>query len=374
MKEKDFTATTLAEETIFSQLHVVEFWMPQILGEQNCNLKCKHCYVPAGGHKPEKILSLPEYQSALKKVMSAPAFGGKWDVVFPGMEPLLHPMIIFPLAELASALGARSIGMTTNGVLLRNGILEQVINSPINIINISLDGANAVTHNTQRRASVFDQTINNLSALAQQAPKIRVVTNSTITRQNYREVGEMVFVAHNAGASLAAFHPFEVAENADNRLMLNPPEIVSAIKLIIESVENGAGSAAIEFEPGTVGSFLSAWNQNIFTGMKLVIDETGFLFFWKRFGKHEVFVNLMFYPHHFIRTLRVMDDGSFSSCRRMAKHGWEGVGNIRGQSLAEIRKLPEAISALAQIWQEFIDQVRIFPAEFKLFTKFMERG
>ncbi len=350
-------ATELAAGTLFSQLHVLEFWMPQYAGKRNCNLSCVHCYVPPGGQT--RVMNDDEYEAVLLHIMrDVKPYGGKWDVVFPGMEPLLPRNIplLFRLTNRAAKEGARSIGLTTNGVLLVGKTLERVTDSPITTINVSIDGVSK-DHDAQRgKRGLFAKTTRNIKELCRRAPEKRVITNTTITRLNEARVAELVAVADALGCTYAAFHPFEIACNADNSLALDSTETSNAILRILESFATGQGSVVIEFESSTAGAFFPLWESGAFAEMELVADETGFLFLRRRKGIYELLVSLMFHPHHFIRTLRVLSDGSLSSCRRMALCGWTGIGDLRTQSLGEIADFPETTEALAHIWQEFLSQ------------------
>lgn len=347
----------LAKSTLFSQLHVLELWMPQYVGKRNCNLVCVHCYVPPGGQT--RIMSEDEYEEVLLRVIrDVKPYGGKWDVVFPGMEPLLprNLSLLFRLAQRAGKEGTRSIGLTTNGVLLTGRTLEKVVASPITTINVSIDGI-ARDHDVQRgKRGLFAKTTRNIGELCRRAPEKRVITNTTITRLNGARVAEMVAVARDLGCTYAAFHPFEIACNADDSLALGSAEINASVMPILDAFEAGHGSVVVEFESSTAGAFFRLRENGVFADMELVADETGFLFLRRKKGAYELLISLMFHPHHFIRTLRVLSDGSLSSCRRMALCGWAGIGNLRTQSLDEIAGLPETMEALACIWQELLSQ------------------
>lgn len=355
-------ALRAAQRTTGTQLHIVEFWMPQHAAKRNCQLDCVHCYVPKGGRTAGYIMTKQEYLAVLDRLMDYPAYLGKWDVVFPGMEPLLprNHDILFAMCERAHERGSRSVGITTNGLLLAGDTLKRVADSPVSTVNVSLDGPEAI-HDAQRGApGLFAKTIANVKGLCTRAPHKKVITNTTITRLNSTVLGAVIKTATDLGCTYAAFHPYETARNAEHSLALTRPELLRAIEAILTSFAHGLGSVVLEFEASTAGAFFDLCQRGAFRDFEFVADETGFLFFRKLQGCHELLVNAIVYPHHFIRTIRVLDDGSLSSCRRMALSGWRGVGDLRQQSLDQILAMPETLEAAAQIWEEFIDQV---PAE-----------
>lgn len=355
-------ALLLAERSLFSRLQVVEFWMPQFTDAVNCNLKCGHCYVPTVG--PRENMTTTEYLTVLEAVMEHPAFPEqdgrrRWDVVFPGMEPLLPRNIplLRTLVERADALGARSIGVTTNGTLFQNDVLEWLAESPVINVNVSIDGTKEI-HDLHRGEGFFEKTARGLQRLnIASRGRQRVITNTTITALNAGSLYEVADISTTLGCDYASFHPFEAADNAQNTLFALPREktVAAAQRLVEQWEKNPIASISLEFEASTAGVFFALFGQGIFRGWEVLSDVTDFLFLRKESGSREFLMSIMFMPHHFIRTLRVNPDGGLSSCRQMALRSWDSIGDLRNQSLDEIKFLPETTHALARIWQEYID-------------------
>jgi len=358
-------AVTIAKETMLREVHVVEFWMPQLHNKRNCNLECGHCYVPPGGISLHSTMSAQEYMDVLEKILDTSAHGGKWDVVFPGMEPMMSQNrdLVFALAGRAQE-QARSIGMTTNGTYFGNGeVVKRVMASPVSTINVSIDGGREA-HDFQRgREGLFDLTmegLRNICADSSLRRRKKVITNTTITKTNSSCLTNIAAIAHDAGCDYAAFHPFESAENADNSLRITQENVAQAIVDLIRGFDEGrTGSAVIEFEPSTAGVFFSLFERDVFEDFELLEDVTGFRYMRKQRGDKELLVNLIFYPHHWIRTIRVLPNGSLSSCRQMALSGWKGIGNLREQSLRDVSMMPEAVDALAELWQEYFKSTKL---------------
>lgn len=345
-----------ARATLFKELHIAEFWMPQITGVNNCNLKCKHCYVYENGRPKANILSPEAYVEVLRSLMtSVKPFSDKWDIVFPGMEPLLprNAAYIRPMAVEAARLGARSIGITTNGTLMHGETLEWLVSSPVSTVNVSLDGSQR-HHDWIRGNGTYAITTANARKFCNIKGKKKAITNTTVMETNSMMLSEISRISRDIGCDYAAFHPFETAVNADNALDTQTNGITLGFKTLIqEFLEGHTGSVVIEFEAGTAGCFFRLLETGILDGFKIMEDETQFRFLRKLVGKNECLINLIFYPHHFVRTVRVLDNGSLSSCRMIAKHGWCGVGNLINQSIKEISRLPETILAAADIWDEY---------------------
>ena len=184
---------TLAARTVGRQLHVCEFWLPG-----DCNLRCTHCYVAPREHPA--VLTREDYAQLVTRLVTA----GAVDVVVPGMEPLLRAEL-WTILEAAARAGARSIGMTTNGTLLARN-LERLDSAPLTVINVSVDGPESV-HDSIRGRGVFRQVAAGIRALRRRS-RARIITNTTLTRTNFRLAAQIAQISRDLGADYCAFHPF----------------------------------------------------------------------------------------------------------------------------------------------------------------------
>lgn len=343
-------ALSLAEvalRTIGRQLHVCEFWMPG-----GCNLRCTHCYVASWDCGAP--LTGDEYAALTRHLVAA----GLVDVVVPGMEPLLRSEL-WPILEAAQSSGARSIGITTNGTLIKRN-LDRLSSSPLTTANVSLDGPEEI-HDAIRGAGVFRVVTAGIRALRSRSC-VRILTNSTLNKTNAAFAVELARIAADLGVHYAAFHPFETSAEIDNAQALTAEEVASVYERLIEAFRRGeVGSLVLETEASTFDTLLALSNRGVLADMTLVQDESGFLFFREAFGDRELLVNLMSYPHHYIRTVRVAHDGGLSSCRDMARSGWAGMGDVRTTNLRELLTTQAVVAGLAGIWGEFRHAVQRAP-------------
>lgn len=342
------SSTETARRTIGKQLHVVELWM-----SGQCNLHCKHCYV--SGTSNRRTLTPAEYVNLTRRMVH----GGLIDVVLPGKEPLLRDET-WLVIEAAREAGARSVGMTTNGTLLERHV-SKLNERPVDVINISLDGPRAM-HDSIRGKGVFDTVLRGVSALQQSTDSIRMISNCTVSRANCSHLVDVAKIASNSGFTFASFHPYERAAESDNSLALSASETVDGFESLRTAFEAGhCGSVVLEVEASSFDVLLEMSRRDWFSDMELVSDDTGFLFYRLHKGSNILLINIMGYPHHFIRTIRIADDGGLSSCRAMAQTGWRGIGDVLTAPLSALLASRETIAALAYIWQEFIDACLRFP-------------
>ena len=98
----------------------------------SCNLECRHCVLAT--HYPESEPISPQTVSA---IVAAPTkLGVVW--LSCNAEPLMDVQLPFIISRLADS-GAEEIGLTTNGVLLNFELLNQLIDTGLTSLSISVD-------------------------------------------------------------------------------------------------------------------------------------------------------------------------------------------------------------------------------------------
>jgi len=372
-------ALALARTTCLSQVHIIELWL-QFL-KRNCNLRCVHCYVPGEEVMPGALLSPERYVEALRGVVARKEFNhfNRSDIVFPGMEPLMpeNEPWFRPLMEEAVKLNRGSIGITTNGTLLNKKNVAFLSDASLRIrhpftINISIDG-DEETHDRQRRGrGLWRKAMKGIRRLAE-AGCFNVVTNTTITSLNARILSEIAVLSNEGGANIAAFHPYEDAHNA-TIAPIGRSEVAGGVRKLVAEFEKDdrMKCVVLEFEASTAGIFFALFANGVFDGWKLVGDEAQYMFLQKEVGGRMCLAQLLFHPHHFIRTMRLMPNGGFASCRSMALRGWKTVGHWQ-MPYDELREA--CIPLLADIWLEYLDSTASVESEtWDTFTQCIEKG
>ncbi len=166
---------------------------------RSCNLACVHCRAAAQDRPYEGELS----EAECRKVMDQIAEVAKPIVILTGGEPLLRPDV-FDLARYGSELGFR-MTMATNGTLLTRQVVQRIIDSGIQRISVSLDGAGAESHDAFRKVQgAFEGALRGI-AFAREA-KLDFQINTTITDANIEEFPKIHELAVSLGA--VAHHIF----------------------------------------------------------------------------------------------------------------------------------------------------------------------
>jgi radical SAM protein with 4Fe4S-binding SPASM domain len=124
-------------------------------------------------------------------------------LVLSGGEPL-YRHDIFQLAEYATSRGLRT-ALATNGTLVTKDVAEKIKNAGIKRVSISLDGADATTHDTFRGIpGAFDAAIYGMRNLQQLGVSVQI--NTTIARHNAHQLPDVLALARHLGAD--ALHTF----------------------------------------------------------------------------------------------------------------------------------------------------------------------
>lgn len=179
----------------------------QIESALGCNLRCIMCpWVDFRENGPKSQYMRPEIWESLKPLLPEVAsvdFSG-------GGEPLLQPLLSDWIAEAKEA-GCET-GFLTNGTLLKPSKIEEVLDSGVDWIGFSIDGATREVYETVRKGANFNRLVENVQALTRSRfGKIpRVLINFVILEQNSHQLEEMVKLAARLGVDQLNFKQCDV--------------------------------------------------------------------------------------------------------------------------------------------------------------------
>lgn len=166
---------------------------------RNCNLDCMHCRASAtkGPYAGEL-----DTQASFR-LLDQIALVGEPIVILTGGEPLLRPDI-FDIAKYGTGKGLRMV-MAPNGTLITEAYAEQMADSGIKRISISLDGATAESHDSFRGVKgAFEGALNGIKLAKQAGVEFQI--NTTITKTNLDQIPKIQDLAIKLGA--VAHHIF----------------------------------------------------------------------------------------------------------------------------------------------------------------------
>lgn len=118
-------------------------------------------------------------------------------------EPLLHPQLF----KMAAALKARGtkVSITTNGMLLDEGAVEEICGIAVDLVAVSLSGSKATTNDSLRMGARLERITSNLSRLLERSPRPEVHLVMQTMRPNMEELPEVVRLAAELGVEEVVF-------------------------------------------------------------------------------------------------------------------------------------------------------------------------
>lgn len=160
---------------------------------KRCNFRCQQCYSSSG--KPSKDeLSYIEVIAILQQLAAL----GVFYICFLGGEPLMRGRI-FEILEECQRLGI-TVMFTTNGWLVNREKAKLLKEAGVTIARISIDGANAETHDKIRgKVGSFQRALQALELL-KEAGIPQVCVSSTLMRSNFDQIEELIDLVIEHGA------------------------------------------------------------------------------------------------------------------------------------------------------------------------------
>lgn len=204
-----------------------------------CNLACRHCRRLEVSQKLSKDdLTTPEALGLIRSLPDAAPGSGKPILVFSGGEPLMRPDL-FELAEKAVEAGL-PIALATNGTIMDERIAQHVVDVGFRRVSMSLDGADAKTHDHFRGDGAFEATLRGFRQLRRRGMSMQL--NTTLARHNYHQLDELYRLAVELGAE--ALHIFMLVPvgcgmELSPQIMLGAEEYEKALNWIYDRSRQG---------------------------------------------------------------------------------------------------------------------------------------
>ena len=164
-----------------------------------CNLKCQHCRAEAQADFVEGELTTEEILAVAQGIRET----ADPIIVLTGGEPLAREDF-FDIARACTRLFTR-VAMATNGVLVDDGVARAIVDSGIQRVSISLDGATPEIHDEFRGLSgSFHAALQGLDALKRVGSPLQI--NMTVTKHNVHQLPSLLDLA--LGRQIDALHVF----------------------------------------------------------------------------------------------------------------------------------------------------------------------
>lgn len=164
-----------------------------------CNYRCLHCYNNSGemkeGELTDKELLTLASEIVKMKPIAACLCGG---------EPLLRNNIVEVLSILKTEISA--VNMVTNGYFLTRKKAEELKSAGIDMLQISLDGINAIEHDTFRGfVGAFDKAIKAIEICKEIG--IDVSVSCVPNKLNHKSIGTLLDMMYKLKVKSVRFMP-----------------------------------------------------------------------------------------------------------------------------------------------------------------------
>ncbi|MBF0207268.1 MAG: radical SAM protein [Oligoflexia bacterium] len=154
----------------------------------HCNLRCIHCPVNREMKRPKGFLDFKIFKDIIDQVPNLKRLSlNGWG------ESLLHKDL-FKMIDYAKNKGTETILFATNGSLVQGDIVEKTLNSPLDIIEFSLDGF-AETYEKIRGHSwskILDIIENFLQRRRLLNVRVKVGLVFVVNEETHKDVGEFI--------------------------------------------------------------------------------------------------------------------------------------------------------------------------------------
>jgi radical SAM protein with 4Fe4S-binding SPASM domain len=162
-----------------------------------CNLSCSHCLLDCQPDTESRPVST---QILLKRIGAFAELGGK-QIHIAGGEPLCHPDWHPTLAFSCKQTGFQEVCLQTNATLLSRGRVEKLKTLPAEkiIIQVSLDGSSAATHDRVRGAGAFQFAMDGIRRLVNVGLGKQTRIAFTEMAHNFDDLPALLEMAHRLG-------------------------------------------------------------------------------------------------------------------------------------------------------------------------------
>jgi radical SAM protein with 4Fe4S-binding SPASM domain len=164
-----------------------------------CNLSCIHCrrVTVADQLLPQDLTTAESFD-----LVDQIAAFARPILVLSGGEPLIRPDIL-DIARYASH-RELIVALATNATLIDADMARRIQAAGVRRVSVSLDGADAPTHDLFRGSGAFDRALAGMEHLAQAGVPAQI--NTTVARHNVHQMPETLALAKAMGA--VALHLF----------------------------------------------------------------------------------------------------------------------------------------------------------------------
>ena len=217
-----------------------------------CNFNCKWCYAGSGYNR--KYFKHME-KDKLKKLLEILSESDVKQVTYSGGEPTVYPYLDYAIKE------ARNLDLivhiNTNGYLLTETLAREWRKMGVTQVQINIDSKHPEKHDKIRgRKGSFDRALKAIRNARNSG--ITCVSQTVLTRENEKEVLDIIKIARNAGVERVRIWDMMLSGHAREKENLLPKEYLNTLKTVSDfalktgavSIEAGEPLFPLNYETG----------------------------------------------------------------------------------------------------------------------------
>ncbi|MFA4842674.1 MAG: radical SAM protein [Candidatus Omnitrophota bacterium] len=202
---------------------------------RRCELTCRHCRANSSNFPYGDELASGDWLKVLDDISSF----SRPIIILSGGEPLLRDDI-FDIISFARQKELSPV-LATCGTAITKEITFRLKKAGIKRISVSLDGKDALTHDTMRGVSgAFEKAVSAMVLLKEETIEFQV--NTTVNRYNVNQLEDIFEMVKRYGA--LSFHPFFMVPVGRARslrdMQISPQEYEEALNWLFEKSKEGA--------------------------------------------------------------------------------------------------------------------------------------
>ncbi|MBU0512437.1 MAG: PqqD family peptide modification chaperone [Chloroflexi bacterium] len=267
LQHSGFLSNSLSSASQLELPKVGRPWRLYLYLTEQCNLRCRHCAV-VHGPRPTHLLNSETIYRLIDQALETGVDG----IAFSGGEPLLRDDL--PDLLEYSARRVKTL-LSTNGMLLDEPTAAALANLGV-IVQISLDGATAATHDAIRGGGAFERTWQGIAELQRYDIGDRLALNVTLMRHNIEQMSEIIDLAVEHGVSGVRFTPLQPMGRAAelwSELAPTREQYVQAYRFLYQHSHDDG----VVVSPGLLGLELEPPENGLWCGLGrlLLVDSQG---------------------------------------------------------------------------------------------------
>ncbi len=229
---------------------------------RRCNLLCKHCYAISGNVDFPGELS---YDQVCRVMDDLKAYGVPV-LILSGGEPLLRPDI-FDISRRAKDMGFY-VGLSTNGVLISEPVMEDLVDIGYDYVGISLDGIGEVHDAFRGMKGAFDSSLEALRLCRDHGIKVGV--RFTMTEDNAHQFEDILKLVDDEGIDKFYFsHLVYAGRGNKNRMDDTEREKTRAVmdrlfEIALDEARKDTGREFVTGNNDADGVYLLLWARRHF--------------------------------------------------------------------------------------------------------------